>query len=353
MYSEKQSGRLSLEAQRGAYFEVQQRQEEYSKKKEQLQSLEFDIADSSAFLDTLKERIKSLSEAKSMAEIYGTIAFGSCPACHATIDHSTEGDDVCALCKTSTEDGQATSRLASMLNETGIQIKQSEVLQESRKEKLIPLRREIAGILSAWRTAKLKLQAIQRIPTSKAREEIRTLNRKLGYFDKEIENYYEKLTLAQKISALSERKAMLNALIDQGKTRLGQLHVIQQKRLKSAHSLISDKTREFLKNDLKREAAFENPSSVNFSFRDNYVNVGEAKYFSASSRVLLKSSFLLGFFAASLEDQSFMYPRFLMIDTTEDKGMEPERSHQFQNQILETSQNAKSRHQVIFATSMP
>jgi hypothetical protein len=41
-----------------------------------------------------------------------------------------------------------------------------------------------------------------------------------------------------------------------------------------------------------------------------------------------------------------------MIDTTEDKGMEPERSHNFQNQILRVSREAKVEHQIIYATAM-
>ena len=41
-----------------------------------------------------------------------------------------------------------------------------------------------------------------------------------------------------------------------------------------------------------------------------------------------------------------------MIDTVEDKGMEPERSHNFQNQILRISNEAKAEHQIIYATAM-
>jgi hypothetical protein len=41
-----------------------------------------------------------------------------------------------------------------------------------------------------------------------------------------------------------------------------------------------------------------------------------------------------------------------MIDTVEDKGMEPQRSHNFQNQILRVSEEAYVEHQIIYATSM-
>jgi len=49
----------------------------------------------------------------------------------------------------------------------------------------------------------------------------------------------------------------------------------------------------------------------------------------------------------------FRHPRFLMIDITEDKGIEQARSHNFQKQLIEISDQARVEHQVILATAMP
>ena len=97
---------------------------------------------------------------------------------------------------------------------------------------------------------------------------------------------------------------------------------------------------------------FETAKSVQFDFGANRITVDGHSYFSASSRVILKSSFFLGFLAAATKDAQFRHPRFVMIDTIEDKGMEPERSHNFQNQILHVSKTAQVEHQIIFATAM-
>ena len=43
---------------------------------------------------------------------------------------------------------------------------------------------------------------------------------------------------------------------------------------------------------------------------------------------------------------------FCMIDTIEDKGMEPQRSHNLQMQIARVSAESKVEHQIIFATVM-
>ncbi|QIE55103.1 hypothetical protein G5B40_06325 [Pikeienuella piscinae] len=108
-----------------------------------------------------------------------------------------------------------------------------------------------------------------------------------------------------------------------------------------------------LKGDLKRQDSFEDPQRVDFSFAKNTITVDDHTYFSASSRVVLKTSFLVGVLAAALEDEKFRHPRFLMIDITEDKGMEQERSHNFQQQVVRISNASEVEHQIILATAMP
>jgi hypothetical protein len=130
------------------------------------------------------------------------------------------------------------------------------------------------------------------------------------------------------------------------------LKTAQERQLARAKTLIADEVRDLLRHDLRRQDSFENPQRIQFDFASNTITVDGHTYFSASSRVILKSSFFLGFFAAATKDKSFRHPRFVMIDTIEDKGMEPERSHNFQNQILRKSQEAKVDHQIIFATAM-
>jgi hypothetical protein len=144
----------------------------------------------------------------------------------------------------------------------------------------------------------------------------------------------------------------LNDLIGQLKTQNEKLRFGQQSRLEKAYTAISEEVRTLLHHDLRRQDTFETAKSIQFDFATNRISVDGHSYFSASSRVILKSSFFLAFFAAATKDALFRHPRFVMIDTIEDKGMEPERSHNFQNQILKTSTLAKVEHQIIYATAM-
>ena len=157
------------------------------------------------------------------------------------------------------------------------------------------------------------------------------------------------------IRLIDEKSAIKNELNDRItkiKSDNERLQTQQERRLAHAHSLIATEVRTLLRNDLRRQDSFENPQSIEFDFGANRITVDGHSYFSASSRVILKSSFVLGLFSAATKDQNFRHPRFVMIDTTEDKGMEPERSHNFQNQILRVSREAEVEHQIIYATAM-
>jgi hypothetical protein len=67
----------------------------------------------------------------------------------------------------------------------------------------------------------------------------------------------------------------------------------------------------------------------------------------SSTRVLF-----CGFLFAALKERFFRHPRLCILDTVEDKGMEIERSHNFQNLIATLSQQADVRHQIIMGTAM-
>ena len=63
------------------------------------------------------------------------------------------------------------------------------------------------------------------------------------------------------------------------------------------------------------------------------------------------------FFLSSVELDAMMYPRLILSDNMEDKGLEEERSHNFQKVLVQrleelTGVAAEPDYQVIFATSM-
>ena len=55
---------------------------------------------------------------------------------------------------------------------------------------------------------------------------------------------------------------------------------------------------------------------------------------------------------AAGEDQKFFHPRFALFDNIEDKGMQTERSHNFQRILVEMVTELSIPFQVIYTTSM-
>jgi len=352
-YSKRSEEQVSISTQKSVFKQVQALQQELQKQRASIGAVEFEIADSDAFISTLRQRLEALKDADSVSSLVETIHFATCPSCYAEILDDDQTTSACHLCKTPFDAERARERVVGLINDLSIQMRQSERLQQVRQERLKDMTAKYEGTEHEWRLKARELSELSVLPTTEVRERIRELNRQLGYIDRSIEETDDQLKLAKRIGDLSARKAELEQQLKDLEARIETLKRSQTDRIRTARRAIEKQTIELLKGDLKRQDSFEDPQHVDFSFAKNSITVDDHTYFSASSRVVLKSSFLVGFLAAAMEDKSFRHPRFLMIDITEDKGMEQERSHNFQQQVVRISENSEVEHQVILATAMP
>ncbi|TPN12879.1 hypothetical protein FJ973_14125 [Mesorhizobium sp. B2-1-3] len=352
-YSSQSSEKITMQAQKELYKQVQKLQLDIRQNQAEVDSLEFELSDSAAFIRTLNSRLEALRDADLATEVVGTARFGICPACYAEVVDHEHTVSACHLCKTPLDTERARERIVGIINELSIQVRQSERLQEIRADRLKAFQAQLSALQGTWRMKAKELADLSSVPTSKAREEIRDLQRRLGYIDKSIEDIEGQVKLANKIGDLAAKKAQLDQDIQSLGIRISGLQLSQTDRLRTAKASIEKNIIEILRGDLKRQDSFENPEHVQFSFAKNTITVDEHTYFSASSRVVLKAAFLVGFLEAALQDRKFRHPRFLMIDITEDKGIEQARSHNFQKQVIEISDRAQVEHQVILATAMP
>jgi hypothetical protein len=298
-----------------------------------------------------RAKIEALRDAAVVAEHIGEIQFQQCPACYAPLDEAFSRH-ACHLCKTPFDSERTTARMAGLIMDTGLQVRQSEQLQSRRGERLAALTQEIKAIESRWAAASHRLTTLQKLPSSAAQEKIRELNRKAGYLERQLEDLEQKARLAETIAELSERKAALNAEITRLKSANEAMRAQQQERMSVAYTRIADEVKRILKNDLRRQDTFEDPQTVLFTFERNKIAIDDETYFSASSRAILRSSFFLGFLAAATKLPFFRHPRFCMIDTHENMGVEVVRSHNFQLEVLRVSRESPVEHQVIIATAM-
>lgn len=343
--------RLSLNDQQSTYAELVKLQERIAELQAQIDNLTLERSDSEQFIQTVDSKLQQLQQADTIVEEFQEIEFELCPGCLAPIDkHGVEG--ACSLCKAPFSKEEVRSRSLKLINEFARQKDQSLELQRLRDEELDELRSELASTRALWEQAERHYRVAVRSPTTELRVKLRDLSRRAGYLARQLEDLAGKAGIIEQLAALTKKKAELQLEMDSLEAIILSERARNVAQLASSRAQIEKITIEFLKRDLARQSTFANATSVTIEFDGDRMAVNGDSYFSASSMVYLKNSVLASFALAAANDQSFNHPRLLIMDTVEDKGMEVERSQNFQRILAEYSDRAISDHQIIIATSM-
>ncbi|QIE55104.1 hypothetical protein G5B40_06330 [Pikeienuella piscinae] len=237
-YAKQSTDKITINAQKSVFKQVQGLQEQLQDTREAIGAVEFEIADSDDFIMTLHRRLEALKDADLASSLVETIHFSTCPSCYAAILEQDESVVACHLYKTPLDAERAQDRVVGLFNDLSIQIKQSERLQDVRRDRLKNLQAKYATIEGQWKLKAKELSELRVLLTSKVREQIRELHRKLGYIDKSIEDTDEQLKLANRIGDLSARKASLDAERKDLDARIEALKRSQTTRLRTARSAI-------------------------------------------------------------------------------------------------------------------
>lgn len=341
---------FSLDSQNAAYQDVATLQSLVVGLQQKRDGLSLKIADSDRFLESLATKLVALQDSSAVAEVIGDARFNECPACHAPTDEPAPHS--CYLCKTPFDRGDERGRITALINETALQIGQSEALQRDRRKQAQVIDGELALAIERWQVASDKLVSTQRSVQTDDQRELQELNRQAGYLSRQRDDMLRMEQLAGRLQDLSNLRADVRAQITALEGDNEALERQHLDRIRVASTAVSDELKTLLVNDLRRQDIFENPRSVAFSFRENSISINEERYFSASSRAILKSSFILSMLAAATKIPFLRHPRFCMIDSLENMGVEAIRSANFQQQILRVSLESKVEHQIIFATAM-
>ncbi|MHB8261863.1 MAG: hypothetical protein ACYDCN_14775 [Bacteroidia bacterium] len=154
------------------------------------------------------------------------------------------------------------------------------------------------------------------------------------------------------LELLKKELAELASLIERLRLEILQKEEMQKQKFQKALLKIREYTLFILKNDLDRQEEFRTGKIVEVNFHKDTYSLDEGNNFSASSKIYFKNAVLFSIFFSSLELKFFRYPRFILCDNMEDKGMEKERTQNFQTLITSMSDRFEEEHQIIFTTSM-
>jgi hypothetical protein len=333
---------------RNQLSEIRQEVNALKSKKDQL---EFEIADSLDFVNVIQTRISALKQSGTIRSSLGEMNFHFCPACLSLLSDTVDEEN-CVLCKNRKENGRENSYYLMLHQELEEQAKESKHLLRKREVEVQKINLILPGKISHAEEAESRLNSFLRSSSSESEIQVEELNRKIGYIDRSIENAHEKARLLSLINDIIEEKSKINSDISRLNDEINAIKEDLKYKKEKSYLEISELTRDILTKDLDRENEFQHADIISFDFGDDNISVDGKRQFSASSMVYLKNSLHLAFLWAATNNSFFNYPRLAIFDNIEDKGMEQERSHNFQKIILSISENITVEHQIIFATSM-
>ncbi|MCY4142124.1 MAG: ATP-binding protein [Gammaproteobacteria bacterium] len=313
--------------------------------------LQFEIREIGDFVDFLGELKEKLSFAEATFHAIGSIEFSHCPACGEELNAYTPKSH-CIVCKAPFDVEKEGARYNQIRLDLDIQTRESRQLIEQktseRQEMLRELRRLRREYEKQLTTFNIKYSGVN----SPREAFLASRINRLGYIDAEIDFQEKSLGLAAKVAELVGSKVAYETKIESLKGKAKTLRDESMNRRSNALSRVSSCAASILRADLERQEEFVGAKRVQIDFTSDSIFVDGLLNFAESSNVILKNAAILGLLLAAGSDAKFFHPRFVLIDNIEDKGMEVERSHLFQQVLVERLTELDAPYQAIYTTSM-
>lgn len=317
----------------------------------QINESTLELMDSEDFIKSLEKRATALSDSLLTRETFIDLQINHCPNCLLPIEPATE-ENHCELCKQQLPENKGSSQIKRMQQEIDNQLRESKKLLSEKKHKLLELKSSFPTLEQSIRALQNGIdEALATVKTNRNEKfdellinkgELKSQNNFLIKQLKALEHFH---TLHKELSILKGKSDSLERSI-QSKER------DQKNRLTNAYQIIQNYGIRLLHSDLGRQPEFQTGQNIELDFEKNTFSLDHKNNFSESSNVYLKNSVRFAIFFASIEKDFFRFPRFILCDNIEDKGMEPIRSQSFQKELTKISSELNARHQIIITTSM-
>ncbi|HTA26815.1 MAG TPA: hypothetical protein VK809_03450, partial [Bacteroidia bacterium] len=320
--------------------------------KGQINQYELEISDSKQFVSTLEKRVDELNHSLLTRKILGDeLPLTHCPQCLSALENNVE-EGHCSLCKQPLVEEAEKANAKRLKQEMELQIKESKSLLEEKERKLADLFGELPVYVEKARALQKQLDASIEVGQTTRDERIDDLLISKGGSEKKIEFLTQQIKAVEMLELLKKELAELAAFTERLRLEIIQKEEQQKQKFQTALQKIREYTLFILKNDLDRQDEFRVGNVVEVNFHKDSYALDGSNNFSASSKTYFKNAVLFAIFFASLELDFFRYPRFILCDNTEDKGMEKERTQNFQKLITSMSERFGKNHQIILTTSM-
>ena len=341
--------KLEYERMQGQVAELR---EQYQQVNDDIERLKADIRDSNYFIHALQKKIEAVDRSIATREYFDKLHLEYCPECLTKIEDNVE-EGRCRLCKSPIDNSKGKSQAMRIKLELQFQIRESQKLLECDNDQLKERTAQSAILSRDLKAAQEKYDYAVRNVRSSQDERIDELIQTKGYKEGEIAQFNTLLESAEKYERLVNDLNKAEAEHE----RLSREIAATERRIRKQRMIIEQAITSngvyLLQHDQDRQAEFRFATDFKMDFGQNIVYLSDRHIkLSASSSFYLKMAARFALFLSSVQESSMMYPRLIFSDNMEDKGMEEDRSRNFQRILVNRlTELGNPDYQVIFATS--
>lgn len=317
----------------------------------ELKECELDIVDSKEFIEALRTKLVGLGESIATRRALGELPLEYCPLCLSPLTDSP-ADGHCFLCKQGLPSDVDKTLGKRLEQEIQLQIKESEKLLEEKNRKLGELSGKVPPLIERLHVIQKTIDLEEKQYSSTRDQKLDELLISKGRLENQLEVLSRQIGAAERLEVLKKELQELAGSIESLKQQIKMKEEKEARNYRNALATIERLTLLILSRDLDYQPEFRNANTVEINFMKDTFSLDGNNNFSASSNIYLKNAIRFAIFFASLDLPYFRYPRSIICDNTEDKGMEPARSQNFQRVITELSQSYNVEHQIVLTTSM-
>lgn len=317
----------------------------------EIASLDFEISDSDHFVKHLEQLLKDFDRTAATYSAIGDVPFELCPACLQPL--TDVADHRCHLCKEELPKEDKDAKLFELRVDIEGQISESLRLKEKRMGKLGTLKKEATRLKRNMSRLMKQFDEVRNAPIDGRTALISEKSREVGKIYSRLDELSKLSDLRQQIDDVKEAKEKASSAVEKLRKKIQALELAQDARQRQVKTRIAEQTKRVLEMDLEEHNDFEELENFDFSFEDDWfaINGDPNITTSASGMVVVKNSLFIGLLLSSLQDHKMRYPRMLLLDNVEDKGMVGDRVRNFQKVIADFMDEESQPHQIILTTS--
>ena len=321
--------------------------EELARIGQEIDSKTYQLTESERFLSSLKDNLSAFEKSEETQNILGNINFEFCPACFTPV--AKAGDDSnCKLCKEHDDDDGRGHRIR-WRREMEMQISETQAINDALSEARDELTSRQRVLKAKNKKQRVEYFSKKTTVISFADQKIREISERIGWLDRQLEVLAERFEIGKRIEKIINDIAKNEGIKSALESKISLAMAAQEKIRNESYSLLSNILIKLLKEDLLSDG-FKTTKAVAIDFGKETISVNGETRFAASSHVYLKNCFGLALLLASVESRAFRFPRLLLLDAIEDKGLDEERIHHFQELLLEHSEKSRIKHQIILTS---